>query len=116
MSKTKHAGTGTFVAQRVTALGLLILIPWFIVTIALSMPDAGYVSASDFLTRPFEAIGLILLLAIGLYHMRIGMGEVIEDYIHKPSTKSALELLNTLVVAAMGLAALYALYVVNFGD
>jgi succinate dehydrogenase / fumarate reductase membrane anchor subunit len=113
---SKHKGTGTFVAQRVTALGLLILLPWFIVTIALSMPDTGYVSASDFLTRPFEAVGLILLLGIGLYHMRIGMNEVIDDYIHKPSTKSGLELLNTFTVAALGAAALYALYVINFGD
>lgn len=112
----KHGGTGTFIAQRVTALGLLILLPWFIVTIALSMPDTGYVSASDFLTRPFEAIGLILLLGVGLYHMRIGMGEIIEDYIHKDSTRSALMLVNTFVVAALGAAALYALYVVNFGD
>lgn len=110
-----HGGTGHFIAQRVTALALLILIPWIIVSIALSMPDTGYVSAIDFLSRPFEAVCVLLLLGIGLYHMRIGMQVVIEDYIQKPATKTALLVVNTLVPLALGAGAVFALLRVNFG-
>src|SRR5689334_17316460 len=97
-----HGGTGHFIAQRVTAIALLILGPWFVISFALSKPhgvaaNAGYVAALDFLAQPINAVGVILLLVAGLYHMQIGMQEIVEDYIHKPVTKALLLVASTLL-------------------
>lgn len=110
-----HEGTGHFIAQRFTALGLLILGPWFIVAAALSLRRGGYTAVIDFLSHPVNAVGIILLLALGLYHMRLGMAEVVLDYIAKPLTKVLLLALNTLVVIALAAGAAYALLSINFG-
>src|SRR5215468_5996770 len=92
-----HGGTGHFIAQRVTSIALLILGPWLIVSMALSMHDPGYVAAIDFLGAPLNAVGVILFMIAALYHMQIGMQEIVEDYIERPITKALLLTLNTLL-------------------
>ena len=69
----------------------------------------------DFLPQPVNAVGVGLLVWAGLYHMHIGMQEVILDYIARPFTRIALLLLNTIGLAAIGAGALFALLMVNFG-
>ncbi len=108
-------GTGHFIGQRVSAIALLLLASWFVLAAALTMPAPSYIAAIDFLSDPLNAIGVALLLAVALYHMRLGMQAVIEDYITRPSTKIALLLLNTFVPAAFGAGALFALLQLNFG-
>lgn len=108
-------GTGQFIGQRVSAVALLFLGIWFLVAVVLEMHSPGFVSAIDFLSNPINAVGVVLLVVASLYHMRIGMREIIEDYIHKPSTKAVLLLLNTLVLIALGAGAVFAVLIVNFG-
>jgi succinate dehydrogenase / fumarate reductase membrane anchor subunit len=108
-------GTGHFIAQRVTSIALALLGPWFLIAAAVTMPDAGYGSAIEFVTQPLNSVGLILLLVIGLYHMQLGMQEIIVDYIHKPFGKFVLLLLNALGPLAIGAAAVFAVLRVNFG-
>jgi succinate dehydrogenase / fumarate reductase, membrane anchor subunit len=110
-----HAGTGHFIATRVTSIALAILAPWFAVSAALSIPDASYLGAIDYISNPFNAVGVILLVAVGLYHMSIGMQEVILDYIHRPITKITLLILNAFVPFALGAGAIFAVLLVNFG-
>jgi succinate dehydrogenase / fumarate reductase, membrane anchor subunit len=117
-----HGGTSHFIGQRVSAVALLLLGPWFVINAALSMRHTDYVGANpayaaaiDFLSEPLNAIGVILFLIAGLYHMRIGMQEVVVDYIHRPLTKNLLLVGNTLVCFALAAAAIYAVLHVNFG-
>ena len=51
-----------------------------------------------------NAILLILTLCAALYHMRLGLQVVIEDYIAKSGTKQALLILNTFAVFALAVA------------
>ncbi len=108
-------GTGHFIGQRVSAIALILLGSWFVLSAALTMHEPSYVAAIDFLSDPVNAVGVVLLIVIGLYHMRLGMQVVIEDYIHKPSTKLVLLLLNTLAPLALVAGALFAVLAVNFG-
>lgn len=110
-----HEGTHHFISMRVTSIALLVLATWFTVAVVLGMPDTSYESALAFISNPINAVVAALLLAVGFYHMIIGMQEVIVDYIGKPGTRIVLLLLNTLLPAALGAAALYALLRLNFG-
>jgi succinate dehydrogenase / fumarate reductase, membrane anchor subunit len=110
-----HAGTGHFIATRATSIALAILAPWFAVSAALAIQDASYLGAIDYLSNPINAVGVILLVAVGLYHMSLGMQEVILDYIHRPVTKIILLILNAFVPFALGAGAIFAVLLVNFG-
>ncbi len=108
-------GTGHFIAVRVTSIALALLAPWFAVNAALSIRDASYTATIDFISHPVNAVGVILLVAIGLYHMSLGMQEVIVDYILKPFTKAALLFLNVAALLVLAVGAIFAVLHVNFG-
>ncbi len=119
LGRVRHhgAGGGTehFVGQRVSAIALMFLAPWFLLSTALTMNAPSYRAAIDFVTSPVNAVGLILLIVAALYHMRLGMQAIVEDYIHKAAAKVLLLLLNTLVPIALGAGAIFAVLLVNFG-
>lgn len=108
-------GTGHFIALRATSIALVFLAPWFAVNAALSIRDASYTSAIDFISHPLNAVGLILLVGISLYHMSLGMQEVIVDYILKPFTKVTLLFLNLAAPLVLAVGAIFAVLLVNFG-
>ena len=94
------SGTSHHIHQRVTAIALLFLVPWFIYSI-IAVCQVGYQGAIDWVAQPLNAILLILTIGAALYHMRMGMQVVIEDYIAKTGTKQALLILNTFAVVAL---------------
>ena len=101
----KH-GVGHFNTQRVSAIALAPLGLWALYS-SLSLSRAGFDGALAWLHAPVNAVLTILLAVATAVHMRIGMMEVIEDYIHKPSTKAALLLLNYFVCVLACVAAVF---------
>lgn len=99
-------GAGHFIGQRVSAIALLFLVPWFLISL-LSAVRGGYEGAVTFVANPINAVLILLSVGAALYHMRIGMQVVIEDYIAKNSTKMILLMLNTFVVVALFAAAAF---------
>lgn len=97
------SGTSHHIHQRVTAIALLFLVPWFIYSI-IYVCQAGYEGAVNWIAQPLNGILLVLTLAAALYHMRLGMQTVIEDYIAKTGTKQALLILNTFATLALFVA------------
>lgn len=93
-------GVGHFIQQRVSALALIVLVPWFVISAVLAVP-AGYEGARQWMAQPWNAIALILLSGAAFFHMRLGMQVVIEDYIHKHGMKQALLILNAFVAIAL---------------
>jgi succinate dehydrogenase / fumarate reductase membrane anchor subunit len=58
---------------------------------------------------------MALFVVIGLIHMRLGMQEIIEDYIHEEGQKLALLILSIFFCVAVGDASIFALIKLTLG-
>ena len=112
LGSAKH-GVGAFIAERVTGIALVPLVIWGIWS-AIVVARGGYYGAITWLNSPVNAVLLVLTLAVGFWHMQIGMRVVIEDYIDKPLTKGALLLLNLFLCVLLGALAIFAVLKVAF--
>jgi succinate dehydrogenase / fumarate reductase membrane anchor subunit len=71
-------------AQRVTALALIPLIIWLVLSLVeIALDPEGYLPV--FFAYPFNAFMAILLFTTSLYHGALGMRVIIEDYITNKS-------------------------------
>ncbi len=82
MGSSKH-GVGHFIAQRVTAVALVVLVLWALAS-ALSLADGDYESAAAWLRSPINAVLASLLAFAAFWHMQLGMRTIIEDYLPAP--------------------------------
>ena len=67
--------------QRLTAVALVPLSLWFVVSI-LSMVGADHATVSQWIGSPLVTVLLILCIVALFYHAQLGMQEIIEDYVH----------------------------------
>ena len=107
-------GADHFFQQRVTAVANLILGIIF-VALVVSLVGADYSEARQTLASPLVAVPLLLLIISGIYHMRLGMQVVIEDYVSHEGLKIVGLMLNTFFAAAVGLTCIFAIVKLSFG-
>lgn len=91
-----HSGAHHWLMQRFTAIGNLLLMAWFIISVVL-LPDLNYATAHEWLSAPLPATAMALLVISTFWHARLGLQVVIEDYVHDHGNKFA-------VMAALNLA------------
>lgn len=110
-----HAGTKHFWIQRVTAFANVPLAV-FLIGLLVVLVRADYPTVLSAVAHPAVAIGLVLLVLSGLWHMCIGMQTIIEDYVHNRAMKIAALAINIAFSAAVAVTCLYAVLKVGFGN
>ena len=109
-----RSGTTTFWHQRVTAVAGLPLTAAFIV-IVIALLGRNHAATVQILGSPLVAIVMLLFIFTIVYHMWIGMQEIIVDYVHGEATRYAALLGNTFFCCATGLASAFAILKLSFG-
>ncbi|MEX0954589.1 MAG: succinate dehydrogenase, hydrophobic membrane anchor protein [Rhizobiaceae bacterium] len=107
-------GTMHFWRLRVSSV-VLVPLSFFAVGLVLALFGQGYEATRATLGQPAVAILLALFITISLEHMRLGMQEIIADYIHSELLKVVLLMLNTVFSVLVGAASLFALARLAFG-
>jgi len=107
-------GTEHWWLQRVTAIANIPLILFMIgfVVAHLGKSRAELIASVH---HPIIAILLALAFLSVLWHMRLGLQVIIEDYVHTPALKLAALLFNTFFTLILGVAALYAIITMALG-
>lgn len=109
-----RAGTETFWRQRLSSLAL---VPLAVFAVALVVTLSGQEQAAVIATlaRVEIALPLLLLLVVTAYHMKLGMQEIIEDYVHAPAIKLLATLGNLAFSAVVAAIAVFAVLKLAFG-
>jgi succinate dehydrogenase / fumarate reductase membrane anchor subunit len=107
-------GTGHFWRVRVTSIALIVLSLYFL-GFVISLNGTDYATVRAALAQPFATLMMGLFVLVGLVHMRLGMQEIIEDYIHAEGQKLVLLILSTFFCVAVGVASIFALLKLTLG-
>ncbi len=103
-----HTGTGHFWYERLTSVALIPLTLWFGYAM-LGLVNASEVASISFLARPLNALLMAAFVIITLYHVKLGLQVVIDDYVHGAGSKMLLVLVVRFAVIATGSTALFAI-------
>jgi succinate dehydrogenase / fumarate reductase, membrane anchor subunit len=109
-----RSGTEDFWLQRLTAIAGIPLTIMAIV-IGIVLLGRNQAAAAQILGSPFVAVIMMLFVICTAIHMKIGMQEILEDYIADESMKLTLLLANTFFCWAVGLVSVYAILKLSFG-
>ena len=109
------SGTEHFWHQRLTAIfniPALLFFLWFV----MHHLGATRLDVKFSLHNPFIAVALLLSIANVIWHMRLGLQVVIEDYVHGEGRKLALLLLNTGFAALLFAVAAFSILKMSFAS
>ena len=108
-----HEGSNHFKWQRLTSIAMLPLMVYS-VAIVVALVGADYATTTAWLSSPLVWLPLLALILLSIWHMRLGMQVIIDDYAKGGAAGffHALSLIFSLLVAAI---AVYAIYQLSFG-
>ena len=107
------SGTTDAWMMRVTTLALVPLSIAF-VAIVLSLSSKDYNEARAELGHPVPAIIMLLFILSGVFHMKLGMQSIIDDYVHDMHLKEWSLITNLFCSVCIGLACIYAVLKLGF--
>ncbi len=83
-------GTHHWWMQKIAAVALIPLTVWFVASIV-QMTKADYFTVISWLSSPIPAILMLIYIVIAIYHLRLGLQAIVEDYIHSEGMKVGLQ-------------------------
>ncbi len=108
-------GVAHWWAQRVTAVALVPLTLWFVVS-AVSLTGADYVAYKAWVGAHGNLLLLVLLIVILFYHTQLGLKVVIEDYVHGEAARVVSLIAVKFTVVLLAASSLLAVLRVAFGN
>ena len=84
--------TRKWILHRISATILAPLFAWFYFSL-ISLSEKNYNEAIYFFENPLFKILIIVLFFIGLFHAKISLNEIFEDYIHNKKIKDVANIL-----------------------
>ena len=106
-------GTHHWWMQRLTAVALVPLTVWFVISM-IRLASADHAAVANWLANPLTAVFMLLLIVATFYHLQLGLQVVIEDYVHGEATKVVCIVGLKLGSFALGVAAVFAVLKVAF--
>lgn len=107
-------GTAHWWHQRVTAIALVLLLTWFVISL-LVLADASYAEARAWIGHPVVTGLLILTIVFTFYHLKLGLQVVVEDYVHSEFLKLGTLMAVSAACIVTGLACVLSVLHVAFG-
>lgn len=107
MGASRH-GVSHFITERVSGLALAPLSIWGVFA-ALKLIGADQQTAAVWVSQPVNALLLGLLLISALIHLSNAVQVVIEDYVHRFTSKSALVIGNLFVCVLAGAVGIFSI-------
>jgi succinate dehydrogenase / fumarate reductase, membrane anchor subunit len=107
LGSARH-GAGHWVLMQATSAGALLTCAYLVVSLLL-LENLSYETVTGWLKGLGPSFALALLIVAVFWHARLGLQELVEDYVHTPASKfAALLTLNLLAFAgaAFGLLCL----------
>lgn len=112
---TAKTGTEHFVHQRLTATALVFLALWFVVFV-LSLLGSDYATATEAVSRPWNAVLLVGFLVAMFWHAQLGLQVVLEDYIHNSLLALALQTTVKFIAVVGAIASVFAVVRIALGN
>ncbi len=109
-----HRGAETFWRQRMTAVANIPLTIFLILSIVTHI-GTDYATVRAYLAQPLVALAMLALVISASIHMRIGLKEIIEDYVHGEGCKVAAILAASFFAIGVALACTLALLKISLG-
>jgi succinate dehydrogenase membrane anchor subunit len=100
-------GTEHFIAQRISAIGLVLLGSWFLYAM-FTIESTAYLEVTRFIAAPLNSVLLALLCVTVAYHSWLGVQVVVEDYVHAHGVKFVSLLASRFVHIFLAIASVYA--------
>lgn len=105
---SSHEGAHHWMHQRMTAIANTGLILWLICSVA-HLQGASYAEFTAWLSAPWNAVLMILLIISTFYHAVLGSQVVVEDYIHNKCFKMAKLIGMKLFFFALAVACIFSI-------
>jgi succinate dehydrogenase / fumarate reductase membrane anchor subunit len=103
---SERHGAGEWMAERLSSLILVPLTVWGLWSAA-QLAGGGYDGALIWFQSPVNAVLLAVTLLASLWHMNMGLKVIVDDYLHKPSTRGTVLVLIALVCLALAFASVF---------
>ncbi|PTW62971.1 succinate dehydrogenase subunit D [Breoghania corrubedonensis] len=107
-------GTAHFWHQRLTAVANVPLTIFFVVLL-ISLQGADHATAVAVLGSPVVTVFMLLAILSVVYHMKLGMQIILEDYVQGEMAKVIWLMANIFFCTIVALASVFALLKISFG-
>ena len=104
--------TNHFIMQRLTAMIQVPLVIWLIIAVVGHARDT-HAEFLAWVSSPLTAILLIVLILSISYHLRLGIGEIVDDYVHEKKRLKTGQTLVSLYALAVGAVALFSVIAIT---